>query len=125
MNKVFLQGHIGKKPELKTFDKGSIATFSVATNEGYYDNNKNWVEKTEWHNIVVNSPSAEKVSKYPQGTEVLIEGKLRTREYETKSKDKVRITEIVALRVKPFGLKQTQSTQGEPIVDIKDDDFPF
>jgi single-strand DNA-binding protein len=136
MNKAIIQGRIGKQPEIRTFENGgSIATFSVATNEGYYDKNNTWVERTEWHNVVYPGRSADKVSAYPAGTEVLVDGKIRTREYEKPNGEKARTTEIVAKTVKAFGLKKqeaeqspgiAQSAQEEPGEDFSNsDDLPF
>lgn len=110
MNKVILEGRIGQEPRLRTFENGgSIVSFSVATNEGYYDKNNNWVPQTEWHNIVYSGHSVEKIAKTPKGTEVLIEGKIRTRSYNDSTGKEVSITEIVTKSVKAFGLKTNEN----------------
>ena len=45
MNKVILYGRVGQDPKVRTFDTGNkVANFSLATNEGYYDKSKNWVD---------------------------------------------------------------------------------
>ena len=84
LNKVILIGHLGKDPEIKQFDNGSIANFTMATNESYKDKSGNRVDKTEWHNITVGMPSlVDLVQKYfKKGDPIYVEGKLQTREYE-------------------------------------------
>lgn len=85
VNKVILVGRLGKDPEVRNFDNGSIvANFTVATSESYKD--KTTGEKkeiTEWHNIVLWRGLAEVAQKYlHKGDMVYIEGKLRTRSWE-------------------------------------------
>lgn len=85
INKAILIGHLGRDPELKTFDGGGkICNFSIATTETY--TNKNTGEKisnTEWHNIVAKNKLAELCDKYlHKGSKVYVEGRIKTREYE-------------------------------------------
>lgn len=83
VNKVILVGNLGKDPEIKNFDNGgSVARFSVATSENYKDKNGERQTKTEWHNVVCWRKLAEIAEKYlTKGSQVYIEGKLRTRSY--------------------------------------------
>ena len=54
LNKVILIGRLGRDPEIISFDNGNKkVTFSLATSERYRDRDQNWVEQTDWHNIVV------------------------------------------------------------------------
>lgn len=96
INKVLLMGNLGKDPEVRHIDSGSVvASFPLATTEIYKDKNGNRQEQTEWHNIVVWGWLAEFAEKYlKKGDAVFIEGKLRTRVTEDKEKVKRYITEI-------------------------------
>jgi single-strand DNA-binding protein len=93
INKVILVGHLGRDPEVMTFDNGTKkATFSMATTESYRDKDGNWQEQTEWHNIVLWRYLAEK--NLIKGDQVYIEGRLRSRSYDDANGVKKYITEI-------------------------------
>ncbi len=97
VNKVILIGNLGKDPEIITFETAKKATFPLATTEYFKNKEGNKVEQTEWHNIVCwrgLADIAEKILK--KGTQIFIEGKLRTRSWEDKEGNKHYITEVVA-----------------------------
>ena len=98
VNKVILLGNVGKDPEVQHLEGGvSVAKFPLATTETYKDKNGNKIDQTEWHNIVAwrgLADVAEKIVK--KGSQVYIEGKIRTRAWEDKEKNKRYTTEIVA-----------------------------
>ncbi len=98
VNKVILVGNVGKDPEIRYFDTGSVkATFTLATNErGYTMANGTQVpDRTEWHNIVCWKGLAQVVEKYvTKGSQLYIEGKIRSRSYDDQSGNKRFITEI-------------------------------
>lgn len=140
LNKVQIIGNLTRDPELKALPSGvQVASFSVATNEVYYDKDKQKQEKVEFHNIVVFGKIAENVGRYlKKGSQVYVEGKLQTRSWD---KDGVKMyrTEINALSVqfgsKPGG-KETRSEQEDRGVDtdeapdhtdddINPEDIPF
>ncbi|MEM9338480.1 MAG: single-stranded DNA-binding protein [Bacteroidota bacterium] len=83
-NSVQLIGRLGSTPEIRTFDSGKkMATFSLATNETYYNNKGERVEDTQWHQVVVWGNKADVVEKYlAKGSEIALEGKLINRMYE-------------------------------------------
>jgi len=95
-NSVQLIGRLGKDPELRTFDSGSqMAAFTLATTDAYKNQKGEKVEETQWHNIVVWGKPAEVVSKYlKKGSEVVLEGRLMHRQYETAAGEKRYITEV-------------------------------
>ena len=98
VNKVILVGNLGKDPELKYLE-GNVAraNFSLATSSSYKDKNGNYVDQTEWHNIVLWRGLAESAEKYlKKGTQVYIEGKIQTRQWNDKDGNKRNTTEIVA-----------------------------
>lgn len=98
VNKVILVGNLGRDPELKYLE-GNVArvNFSLATSDSYKDKNGNRVDQTEWHNIVMWRGLAESAEKYlKKGTQVYIEGKIQTRQWNDKDGNKRNTTEIVA-----------------------------
>lgn len=100
LNKVLLIGHVGKEPVVRKFDSGQVATFSLATTEKYKDKDGNWQDQTEWHNIVCRGYTAEKVEKYvKKGMQLYVEGKIRSRSYDTPDGKKMYITEIMSDKV--------------------------
>jgi single-strand DNA-binding protein len=104
-NRVQLIGHVGQEPEVKNLEGGKkLANISIATNEVYYKDNGDKVEKTEWHRVTAWGKTAEIIEKYVvKGKELAIEGKLTTRSYDDKEGVKRYITEIVANEVLLLG----------------------
>ena len=100
-NKVQLIGNVGNAPETKTLESGKkVANFSLATNEFYKNSEGEKVQNTQWHNIVAWGKTAEIVENYlTQGKEVILEGKLTSRSYETQTGEKRYVTEVVAQEV--------------------------
>lgn len=100
VNKVILVGNVGKDPEIKYFDNDNVkANFPLATSErGYTAANGTQVpERTEWHNIVCWKGLAQIVEKFvKKGTQLYIEGKIRSRSYDDQNGVKRYITEIYA-----------------------------
>jgi single-strand DNA-binding protein len=97
VNKVILIGHLGKDPELKYLE-GNIARLglSLATTEVYRDSTGKTAEHTEWHAVVLWRQLAENASKLlKKGSQVYIEGKLKTRHWVDKQGQKKHLTEVV------------------------------
>jgi len=97
VNRVILIGNLGKDPEVQHLEGNiAVAKFPLATTETHKDKNGNLVSQTEWHTIVLWRGLAELALKYlHKGSLVYIEGRLRTRNWEDKDKNKRSITEIV------------------------------
>lgn len=98
VNRVMLIGNLGKDPDMQ-FLEGNIAVakFSLATTETYKDRSGRLISQTEWHTIVLWRGLAELAQKYlHRGSQVYIEGKLKTRSWEDKEGNKKFATEIVA-----------------------------
>ena len=95
-NSVQLIGRLGKEPEVRTFESGTkMASFSLATNDVYYNNKGEKVEDVQWHNIVAWGKKVDIIENYlKKGSEVAIQGKLTSRSYETKEGDKRYVTEV-------------------------------
>ena len=97
-NTVQLIGNVGQEPEIKTLETGrKLANITIATNEVYYKENGDKVEKTEWHRVTAWGKTAEIIEKYvTKGKEIAVEGKLTHRSYDDKDGNKRYITEVVA-----------------------------
>ncbi len=104
VNKVILLGHVGNDPEMRYPDKDrAIAYLSLATNE---IRGSSRVEVTEWHSLVFGGQNATIVERYVRkGTQLYVEGYLRTREYEDRLKITRRKTEIIVERFEIVGRK--------------------
>ena len=106
INKAFLLGHVGKDPEIRSTNGGSIvASFSLATADRQKDGQGNWQDKTEWHNLVAFNRTAEIVRDYVRkGSQLLIEGKIQTRTWDDREsgQNKYR-TEIFVYDLTLFG----------------------
>ena len=136
LNRVMLIGNLGKDPELRYTTSGvAVATFSVATNESWKDQDGNQQERTEWHNIVAWKKLAEICAEWlKKGKKVYIEGRIQTRSYDDKNTGaKKYITEIVAenmIMLDSRGSESSSGAQAPSTVEdsqssAKDDDLPF
>lgn len=109
VNKVILVGNVGKDPDVRYLDNNvAVANFPIATTErGFTGRDGQTIpERTEWHNIVVWRGLAQVVEKYvKKGTQIFIEGKIRTRSYDDKDGIKRYITEIFADNIQLLGRK--------------------
>ncbi|MDR3227668.1 MAG: single-stranded DNA-binding protein [Prevotellaceae bacterium] len=114
LNKVMIIGNAGKDPELRHLDNGvSVVTLPVATTERYKDKNGDTKEQTEWHNIVFWRQLAEFAEKYVRkGSQLFIEGRLRTRNWEDQSGNKKYVTEIVADNIRLLGRRPDSNNNG-------------
>ncbi|HUB00950.1 MAG TPA: single-stranded DNA-binding protein [Terracidiphilus sp.] len=99
VNKVILLGNVGKEPEIRSTGGGTlVANFSIATSERYKDQQGNWQDRTEWHNIVAYGRLGEIVRDYvKKGSKLYVEGRLTTRSWDDKEHAgrKVYRTEII------------------------------
>jgi single-strand DNA-binding protein len=113
VNKVVLIGNLGKDPEVQTFETYKKAAFSLATTEVSRDKEGNEVQHTEWHNIVMWRGLAEIAEQYlRKGSQVYIEGKIRTRSYDAKDGQKKYVTEIQADNLVLLGGRKEGSDNG-------------
>ena len=106
VNKVILVGTLGADPELRQTNSGSsVCNMRIATNDWRRDSATNErVETTEWHNIVLFKRLAEVAERYlKKGSQVYIEGKLRTRKWQDQSGQDRWTTEIVANEMQMLG----------------------
>jgi len=136
INKVILIGNMGKDPEIRSLENGvKVASFSLATSESYKNKEGQKVEQTEWHNIVMWRGLAEVAEKYlKKGSQIYLEGKIRTRSWDDKEGNKRYTTEIIADTFTMLGPKredaspvvvETNTTPIVPVAPGPDDDLPF
>ncbi len=97
-NRVQLIGNLGATPEIKELDNGNkMARFTVATSDFYTNKKGEKVTETQWHNIVIWGKLADTAEKYlAKRSQVVIDGKLTTRNYTDKAGVKKYFTEIIA-----------------------------
>lgn len=92
---MILVGNLGKDPEVQNFETGKKASFSIATTEIQRDREGNEIQHTEWHNLVMWRGLADIAENYlRKGSQVYVEGKLRSRSFDAKDGTKRFITEI-------------------------------
>jgi single-strand DNA-binding protein len=147
INKVILVGNLGKDPETRYMPSGKAVTnFSIATSESWKDKQTGeQKEQTEWHNIVMYDRLAEIAAEYlRKGSQVYVEGRLRTRKWQDKEGRDRYTTEIIAnemqmlggrggagggmgteSRAEPRPAAATERGAAAPARDEFDDDIPF
>lgn len=130
VNQVRLIGNLGRDPEMRITPSGTtVVNFSMATNEKWKDKDGQQQEKTEWHRIVVFGKLADICAKYLfKGKEILIEGKMQTRNWRDRDGKERYTTEVIAEQMKMFGGgDQTRSDTGggqQPGTDQQYGDYP-
>ena len=144
INKVILVGNLGADPETKYMPSGdAITNLRIATSDTWTDKNSGQKqERTEWHRVVMFKKLAEIAAEYlRKGSQVYIEGRLRTRKWQDKQGQDRYSTEIVADQMQMLGGKgggmggadaegpprerpATRAQAAEPAAEL-DDDIPF
>jgi len=114
VNKVILVGNVGKDPETRYIDESTAITkFPMATSETYKNRAGERVSTTEWHNIVLWRGLAQVAEKYvKKGTQIYIEGRIKTRSYDDAEGNKKYITEIVGDQMQLLGRKPDDGESG-------------
>ena len=148
VNKVILLGNVGKDPEVRSTGGGTmVANFSLATSDRFQDQQGNWQERTEWHNLVAFKRTAEIVRDYvKKGSKLYIEGKIQTRSWDDKETGAKKYrTEIIVNDLSllsgredgggggrssnaPSNMDQRQPAANDEYsqaAEISDDDIPF
>lgn len=126
VNKAILVGHLGRDPETKYLPSGDpVTSFSIATSEQWKDKQGQKQERTEWHNCVVFGRLAEIAAEYlRKGSQVYVEGSLRTQSWEKDGKKHYK-TEIVVKELQMLGGKSEERTQSVRPANDFDDEVPF
>jgi single-strand DNA-binding protein len=126
VNKVILIGRLGKNPEMRYTPSGlAVATFSLATNHSVKDQEGNFIEKTEWHNIVTYSKRAEFAGEYlEKGRQVYIEGRIQTRSWEDQNGQKRYMTEIICNDLQLLSGRPSTGEESTEDLPEKSDEMP-
>ena len=114
VNKVILVGNVGMDPEVRTIESGAkVARVRLATTERLFDRQANETkEHTEWHTITLWRGLADVVDKYVRkGSQLYVEGKLRTRSWDDKDGNKRYVTEILAEKIDLLGKRESSEEQ--------------
>jgi single-strand DNA-binding protein len=140
INKVILVGNLGADPETRYMPSGSAVTnLSIATSEQWKDKQSGeQKERTEWHKVAMFNRLAEIAAEYlRKGSQVYIEGKLRTRKWQDRDGNDRWTTEIIADEMQMLGGRGgggsapmssgsgPSSAPPQPPADEFDDDIPF
>ena len=141
VNRVIIIGHLGNEPDVRTMPNGElVVNISVATSESWTDKNSGEKkEVTEWHRIVIYRKLAEIASQYlHKGSQVYIEGRLKTRKWQDSNGQDRYTTEIQGDNLQMLGGRQDEPKQAksskakpEPLSamaeqgDSFDDNIPF
>jgi len=119
LNKVLLIGRIGRDPDVHTFDDGTKKiSFSLATTESYRNNSGDWVDQTEWHNIVGFRYLADK--SVAKGDLIYVEGKIKTRKYTDREGNDRYITEIISDKINILVRNQPGNRSYQPEEQVSD-----
>jgi single-strand DNA-binding protein len=106
VNKVIIVGNLGRDPEMRSFPSGDrVANVTIATTDRWKDKTSGEMkEATEWHRVVFNGRLAEIAGEYlRKGSQVYVEGSLRTRKWTDKDGVEKYTTEIIAEEMKMLG----------------------
>ena len=147
INKVIIVGNLGQDPDTKAMPSGmTVCNLRIATSESWKDKQSGEMkEQTEWHSVAMFGRLAEIAGEYlRKGSQVYIEGRLRTRKWQDKNGNDRYTTEIVANEMQMLGGGRGMSgegrasggrasggeSDGEPVrssteKDGFDDDIPF
>ena len=122
LNKVMLIGNVGQDPSVRYLDQNSaqgatkVASFTLATTERYRDRNGETRENTEWHNIVAWRNNADVVERFVhKGTQLYIEGRLRTRSWTDQTGNKRYTTEVVTDTLQLLGRRPDGQGENAPV----------
>ena len=135
VNKVILVGRLGRDPEVRYTPSGTaVANFSIATSEQWTNKDGEKQERTEWHKIVAWKRLGEICGEYlHKGSQIYIEGRLQTRDWEDRDGNKRYTTEVVAQNMQMLGSAgkegRAETTDErfpvEEPVTVPEDDIPF
>lgn len=119
MNKVIIKGRLTKDVELKSTQNGkNVTSFAVAVNRRYAKQGEE--RQADFINCVAWDKTADFISKYfKKGSEILLTGRMDTRQYDDKEGKRVYVTEVVAEEVEFCGSNNQSSTQND------DENLPF
>ena len=115
LNKVMLIGRLGQDPEIRYTQSGSsVANVTIATNDYWTDKQGGKQERTEWHSLVLWGKLADLAQSYlKKGSQVYVEGRLQTRDWEDQQGQKHYKTEVVVTTMQFLDSKMSDSSNTE------------
>jgi single-strand DNA-binding protein len=117
LNKVILIGNLGSNPDMRYLPQQDrkVARFNIATSERLFNpNTRESSDRTEWHRIVVWGKLADFCEKYlTKGRQILVEGKLRTKEWQDKEGNRRKTTEVEAINIVLLGKREQSSATSD------------
>ena len=115
LNKVMLIGRLGQDPEIRYTQSGSsVANVTIATNDYWTDKQGGKQERTEWHSLVLWGKLADLAQSYlKKGSQVYVEGRLQTRDWEDQQGQKHYKTEVVGTTMQFLDSKMSDSSNTE------------
>ena len=135
INKVILVGNVGKDPEVRHLESNvAVANFTLATSENYTNKSGEKVVSTEWHNVVCWRGLATLAENFiRKGSQIYVEGRIKTRTYDAPDGSKRYATEIYADTIQLLGKKEVAPTLGQnvatgtpgTVVNEPNDNVPF
>lgn len=130
LNKTCLIGYLGRDPDIRALPDGTAAaSLSIATTDKWKDRDSGEMrEKTEWHRVVLYAGLAEACGNLQKGSQIYVEGPLRTRQWTDDEKVERYTTEVVGRNLQFLGKKPAGvDTAPSEIVGAGDvdDDIPF
>jgi single-strand DNA-binding protein len=148
VNKVILVGNLGKDPEVKHLESGSVvANLTLATTEAYKDKNGQRVENTEWHDLELWDGQAKIAEQYlKKGSQIYVEGKIKSDTWQdeqgnNRKKTRIRVLSFTMLGSRGSGdsggmndaggnyrqadSKPAMASSSPPSMDEEMDDLPF
>ncbi|HEY3375223.1 MAG TPA: single-stranded DNA-binding protein [Candidatus Aquicultor sp.] len=136
LNQVLLIGRLTRDPELRFTPSGAaVANIGIAVNRRYKGNDGEWVEEASFFNVVAWSKQAEFVNEYlRKGNQILVEGRLQSRSWETPEGQKRSAVEVVANRIQGLDkggarpedlMEQSADADLQALGDVDIDDVPF
>ena len=127
MNKAILIGRLTKDAEIRTTDTGKeIASFSIAVSRNY--TNQNGEKETDFINCVAFDKKAQVLGKYTKkGSQIALEGAIRTRSYDAQDGNKRYVTEILVENLHLLGSKEDKKepTNSQVLQAVMNDEDPF
>lgn len=116
INKVILVGNLGKDPEVRYMPNGTaVANVTIATSEQWKDKQTGDAqERTEWHQVVFYGRPAEIVGEFlRKGSQIYVEGSMRTRKWQDKQGNDRYTTEIIASDMQMLGTPRSGQGEGK------------
>ncbi len=125
VNKVILIGNLGKDPEVRYLESGSVVTnVTLATTESYKDKNGNRVDNTEWHDLEMWDGLAKIAEQYlKKGSSIYVEGKIKSDTWQDEQGNNRKRMKIRVLNMTMLGGRSEGTNENRPSQDQQNSNF--